>query len=146
MQWNRDGFEVNDNRDTLDLDVVHTFLTSCYWAEGIKLERVKRATSNSECFGLYTSSGEMIGFGRVLTDFSSIAYLMDVFVIEEYRGQGLGKWLVECILGHEPFKPVRRWMLGTLDAHSLYERYGFTPYDAVADLMMRYDPDKFKND
>ncbi len=135
-------YTVSDDRNRIDLDVVHGFLTTSYWATGIEKSRVQRAIDHSFPFGLY-HSGRMIGFARVLSDLSALAYLMDVFVIEEYRGEGLGKWIVECVLEYPAFQPVRRWMLATHDAHSLYERYGFGPYEPASDLMMKYDPDKY---
>jgi GNAT superfamily N-acetyltransferase len=72
--------------------------------------------------------------------------MMDVFVLEEYRGKGLGKWLVESVLDYPTFEPVRRWLLATEDAHELYRRYGFGPYKPISDLMMKFDPEKYKTD
>ncbi len=141
----RDAYSISDDRTRIDTDVVHAFLTQSYWAKGIKRERVQRSIDHSFSFGLFEGD-RMIGFARVLSDLSAIAYLMDVFVLKEYRGQGLGKWLVETILDYPQFKPVRRWMLATDDAHSLYERYGFGPYTPASDLMMKYDPEKYLND
>jgi GNAT superfamily N-acetyltransferase len=142
----RDGYTVSDEKARLDLPVIHSFLTRSYWAEGIGMERIERVVQYSFCFGLYAPDGEMIGFGRVLSDTSAIAYLMDVFVLEQHRGKGLGKWLVECILAHPALQPVRRWVLATEDAHELYARYGFTPYEPASELMMKYDPEMYKRD
>ncbi|MBZ0263327.1 GNAT family N-acetyltransferase [bacterium] len=145
-EFRRDNFLISNNPELLDIDVIHNFLAySSYWAKGLKKERLQRAIDHCFCFGLYTDNRQ-IGFARVLSDLSSIAYLMDVFVLEQYRGKGLGKWLVEKVLDYPEFKPVRRWMLGTSDAHSLYEKYGFTPYSPMAELMMRYNPNKFFED
>ncbi|MBD3167185.1 GNAT family N-acetyltransferase [bacterium] len=138
-------YEISDDRARLDLDVIHEFLTRSYWAEGIKKERIARAIEHSYPFGLYTGDRQ-IGFGRVLSDLSAIAYLMDVFVQKDYRGKGLGKWLVEAILAYPEFEPVRRWVLATEDAHSLYAKYGFTPYEPMDSMMMRLDPDKYKRE
>jgi GNAT superfamily N-acetyltransferase len=136
---------ISDDRAKLDLDVIHGFLTRSYWAEGIKRERIQRAIDNSFPFGLYRN-GRQIGFARVLSDLSAIAYLMDVFVLEEYRGEGLGKWLVENVLEYPAFEPVRRWMLATEDAHELYRKYGFGPYEPASDLMMKLFKDKYRED
>lgn len=145
-EFSRDCFFISNNPELLDVDVIHHFLAnSSYWAKGLKKPRLKRAIDNSFCFGLYTESGQ-VGFARVLSDLSSIAYLMDVFILKEYRGNGLGKWLVEKVLDFPEFEPVRRWILGTSDAHSLYEKYGFTPYSPATELMMKYKPEKFYED
>jgi GNAT superfamily N-acetyltransferase len=87
---------------------------------------VRRSLDHSLCFGLY-GRGRQIGFARVVTDRATFAWLCDVFGFEEYRGQGLGKWLIGCVLGHRDLQGLRRVLLGTRDAHGLYERYGFTP-------------------
>lgn len=139
----RDGFTLSDDRDRLDLDVIHEFLSRSYWAEGIRKPRIERAIANSFPFGLYGEDGTQIGFARVLSDLSSIAYLMDVFVLEQYRGRGLGKFIVEGVLDYPKFAPVRRWMLATSDAHELYRQYGFGPYEPVTDIMMKFDPDMY---
>ncbi|MFH0882276.1 MAG: GNAT family N-acetyltransferase [bacterium] len=141
----RDGYKVSDERNLLDIDVIHGFITCSYWATGIKRERMQRAMDNSFCFGLYEGETQ-IGFARVLSDLSAIAYLMDVFVLEEYRGNGLGKWLVQCVMEYPAFEPVRRWVLATHDAHSLYEKFGFGLYAPADNLMMKYDPDKYTKD
>lgn len=141
----RDDFTVSDDRERIDMDVVHGFLTRSYWATGIKKSRVERAVNHSFSFGLYKGD-EQIGFARVLSDLSAIAYLMDVFVLEEHRGQGLGKWLVESVLACPTFESVRRWMLATADAHELYRKYGFGPYEPASDLMMKYNKDKYKQE
>lgn len=139
----RGEYTVSDNKSRLDLNVIHSFLTRTYWAEGIKMDRIERVVEHSFCFGLFKGE-QMIGFGRVLSDTSAIAYMMDFFVLEEHRGKGLGKWLVESVLAYPPLQDVRRWMLATEDAHSLYSRYGFGPYEPAEELMMKYDPEKYK--
>jgi len=143
-------FLISDDPTLLDVDVIHGFLTRCYWAKGIKKPRVQRVLENSYCFGLYEENSDgnvkQIGFARVLSDLSAIAYLMDVFVLEDYRGKGLGKWIVEEVLAYPTFEPVRRWILATEDAHSLYERHGFIPLVNPDDYMHRYDPDKYAKD
>jgi GNAT superfamily N-acetyltransferase len=143
-------FLISDEKSLLDIDVVHGYLTRSYWAEGIAKKRIETVVETSFCYGLYQEkeggSRVQIGFARVLSDLSAIAYLMDVFVLEEYQGKGLGKWLVEVVLGDPTFEPVRRWILATDDAHSLYSRHGFTALDHPEHYMHRYNPDKYKND
>jgi GNAT superfamily N-acetyltransferase len=123
------GYEIATERDRLDLDYVHAFLTTSYWSPGIARDRVERAIAGSLCFGLYAPDGAQAGFARVVTDRATFAYLADVFVGEEHRGRGLGVWLVQTILGHPELQGLRRWILATADAHGLYERFGFTRID-----------------
>jgi GNAT superfamily N-acetyltransferase len=111
----------------LDVSLIHAFLSEeSYWAPGIPREVVERSFKNSLCFGLYEESRQ-IGFARFVTDRATFAWLADVFVIDAYRGQGLGKWMVESLLQHPDLQGLRRLLLGTRDAHSLYARFGFKP-------------------
>jgi N-acetylglutamate synthase-like GNAT family acetyltransferase len=120
---------ISTDRSRVDLDVVHGFLTEeAYWSRGVSRETVSRSIENSICFGLY-QGGEQAGFARVITDRTTAAYLVDVFVLSGHRSRGLGKWLVETVLAHPDLQGLRRFFLGTADAHSLYERYGFRPID-----------------
>jgi GNAT superfamily N-acetyltransferase len=126
-EYRRDDFLISTDRARLDLDVIHGFLTNCYWAKGIPREVVARSIENSLCFGIYDGSGAQVGFARVISDFATYAYLGDVFLIESHRGRGLGKWLMECITRHPALQGLRRWTLLTQDAHGLYAQFGFTP-------------------
>ena len=127
MKWQQGDFTVTDNREDLDIEVIHGFLCrESYWAEHIPRATVEKAITYSLCFGLY-HAGKQIGFARVVSDHATFAYLADVFVLTDYRGRGLGKWLVSCILIHPELQGLRRWMLATLDAHGLYEQNGFVP-------------------
>jgi GNAT superfamily N-acetyltransferase len=111
----------------LDVSLIHRFLSEqSYWAAGIPREVVERSLKNSLCFGLYEGSRQ-IGFARLVTDRATFAWLGDVFVIDAYRGQGLGKWMMESLLQHPDLQGLRRMLLGTRDAHGLYARFGFTP-------------------
>jgi GNAT superfamily N-acetyltransferase len=140
MEWHQDEYVISTERERLDLDVVHRFLSEeAYWSPGVSRDVVERSIENSLCFGLYRGA-EQLGFARVVTDRAAIAYLADVFVLPEHRGQGLGIWLVETVLSHPDLQGLRRFFLGTADAHSLYERYGFKPVDA-ARMMERRSPD-----
>jgi GNAT superfamily N-acetyltransferase len=126
-EWIRGHLRVSTDPKRLDLDVIHRFLSQrSYWAEGIPREVVERSIRNSLAFGVYDED-RLVGFARVVTDRATFAYLADVFVLEEYRGRGLSKWLLECVLAHPDLKGLRRWLLVTRDAHGLYARYGFRP-------------------
>jgi GNAT superfamily N-acetyltransferase len=103
---------------------------------------VKRAIENSLCFGVF-ESGQQAGFARVITDYATYAYLADVFIIEEFRGRGLAKWLIECIVSHPSLQGLRRWTLTTRDAHRLYAKYGFTSVQSSDPWMERHDPDVY---
>ena len=124
-QWTRGEFTISTDPSRLDLDVIHDFLSQrSYWATGRSRERVERSIAASIPFGLYQGE-RMIGFARVLTDCTVLAFLADVFVLESHRGQGLGKWLVETTMSLPELTSVRRWLLGTRDAHDLYAQFGF---------------------
>ena len=128
------AYEISDDKQRLDIAVVHGYLTRSYWSPGIPRAVVERAIENSLCFGIYACSLQLdqaqepaqIGFGRVITDKATFAYLADVFVLEAHRGQGLSKRLVATVLAHADLGGLRRFMLGTLDAHGLYRQFGFT--------------------
>lgn len=124
FETHRDGLTISTDSARLDFDAVCDFLTRAYWAKGRPREATERAYANSLVFGLYDGSRQ-IGVARVVSDFAIFAYLMDVFVHEDFRGRGLGKWLLETIFAYPELKNVRRWMLATSDAHELYARYGF---------------------
>lgn len=122
----QDGYSISTDRHKLDMDMIHHFLTHSYWAPGISLERVKRAAEHSLCFGVYHHD-KQVGYARVLSDFAVFAYLMDVFIVDEHRGRGLGKWLIQTILEYPDLGSVKRWLLATKDAHGLYAQFGFEP-------------------
>ena len=125
-EWQRGEYLISTDRDRLDSAFIHNFLSNnSYWARGRDFELVQRSISNSFNFGLYKGN-QQIGFARVVTDYATFAWLADVFVLDEHRGQGLGKWLVEVIVSHPKLQGFRRWLLATRDAHELYRRFGFT--------------------
>ena len=128
--WERDGYRISTDRSRLDLDEIHAFLREAYWSPNVPRDVVERSIENSLNFGLYDPDGGQVGFARMVTDRAAFAYLADVYVREPHRGRGLGKWLVETVLSHPDVQGLRRIVLGTADAHSLYERYGFMPADA----------------
>ena len=121
----RGGYEIATDRRRLDRGYIHDFLSGrSYWAKGIPREVVERSIDHSLCFGLYHRDSQ-VGFARVITDYATVAYLADIFIDEAHRGAGLGKWLVTTILDHRCLAGLRTIILGTRDAHGLYERYGF---------------------
>lgn len=138
-EWFREPYFISTAPERLDLDVIHGFLTSSYWAAGRSRERVETSIAHSIPIGLYHRSSDrgraaQVGFARVVTDRTTFAYLADVFVLDEHRGRGLGVWLVESALGL-PECQGARWLLGTRDAHDLYRRFGFQ--ETPPGLMMR---------
>ena len=138
-------FVISTDEERFDLDMVHGFLTESYWAEGISREVVARSIQNSLCFGVF-GDGKQIGFARVISDYATFAYIGDVFVLESYRGHGLGKWLMECVIGHPWLQGLRRWTLLTRDAHGLYGQFGFTPLKKPDRYMELHDPEVYKRE
>lgn len=125
-EYTADGFTYSSDRTKIDIAYVHRIAsTELYWAKGIPFDTVKRSVENSLSFGIYTN-GKQVGFARLVTDYATFGYLADVFVDEQYRGRGLSKTLMEFIFGMDELKGFRRTVLVTRDAHTLYERYGFT--------------------
>lgn len=134
MKWSRDQYTVTDDPAAMDIPMIHGFLTQSYWAKGIDRATVERSVANSLSMGVF-SKGAQIGFGRAVTDRATFAYLADVFILPEYRGRGLGQWLIDCFLHHPELQGLRRWLLGTVDAHGLYARKGFVPLQEPARFM-----------
>ncbi|MBI5169390.1 MAG: GNAT family N-acetyltransferase [Candidatus Eisenbacteria bacterium] len=139
-EWTRDGFTVSTDPARVDLGVVHGFLTTCYWSEGISRATVERQVAHSLPFGLYRDAIQ-IGFARVVSDFTAIAYVGDVFVLQPWRGRGLSRFLMECMVAHPELQGLRRWILLTRDAHGLYEKFGFERITNPDRWMHRWDPD-----
>lgn len=121
------GFSISADKLLLDLDYVYRFLREqSYWGKNLPFDKFKTSIENSVCFGIYHHQIQ-IGFARVITDQSTFAYLADVFIDVKYRKQSLAKWLLQSILKHPDFKDMKRWLLATADAHSLYTQFGFEP-------------------
>ena len=121
-----EGYVISSDPALLDLDVIHGFIAQSYWAKDIPKPLVERTISNSLCWGVYHREAQ-VGFARVITDKATFAYLADVFILPEHRGNGLSKALVATILAHPDLQGLRRWMLVTVDAQGLYEQFGFKP-------------------
>ncbi|MFN2563393.1 MAG: GNAT family N-acetyltransferase [Gemmatimonadaceae bacterium] len=142
-RWSRGQFEVDTDPGRVDLSVVHDFLSrQSYWAAGIPRAVVERAVRHSIVFGLYHGVRQ-VGFARVITDRATFAYVADVFVIDTYRGQGLGKWLMECVSAHPALQGLRRWLLATRDAHGLYRQAGWESLRDPTLFMERSDPNVY---
>jgi GNAT superfamily N-acetyltransferase len=134
-EYKRDDFTISTDPARLDLPWIHDYLTNAaYWSRGITFPVFQKSVQNALCFGVYHKL-KQVGFGRVISDYATFAYLGDVFIDEGYRGQGLGKWLVECVRGYPELQGLRRWMLVTRDAHGLYQRYGFSPLEHPERIM-----------
>jgi GNAT superfamily N-acetyltransferase len=140
VEYRRGEFLLSTDPKHLDLNVIHGFLSDCYWAKGIPRETVARSIEHSLCFGIYDSNRAQVGFARVVSDFATVAYLGDVFVLESHRGRGLSKWMMECIIQHPDLQGLRRWILLTQDAHGLYKQFGFTPVKSPERYMELHDP------
>src|SRR6202049_2313316 len=141
-EYRKREFTVSTDHALINLEVVHGFLTECYWAKGIPRDVVARSIENSLCFGLY-AGGKQVGFARVISDYATYAYIGDVFVLESFRGRGLGKWLMECVMKHPRLRGLRRWSLVTSDAHGLYSQFGFEPLKKPQNYMELHRPDVY---
>lgn len=137
------GITVDTDPSRLDLDVIHGFLSTCYWARGIPRDTVARSIDHSLCFGAY-SGDRQIGFARVVTDYATFAWIADVFVTEGQRGTGVSRALMDAIVAHPRLQGLRRWMLATRDAHGLYAKYGFKLLAAPERFMEVHDPEVYQ--
>lgn len=140
FQRTRDDYSISCDTSKLDLAVVHGFLSTSYWALGLPQHVLHRAIEGSLCFGLYLGDSQ-VGFARIITDKATFAYLCDVFVLEAFRGKGLGRWLMEAIISHPDLQGLRRFVLVTRDAHGLYEQFGFRPLARPDGYMECHRPD-----
>jgi len=145
QEWHRGKYYISTDKNRLDLAVIHDFLTTSYWAAGIPIETVKKSLEHSLNFGVY-KEGEQVGFARVITDYATFAYIGDVFILEDYRGQGLSKWLMQVIADHAELQGLRRWVLLTRDAHGLYRKTGFMEPVNPKRYMEKIFPDVYKQD
>lgn len=139
FEVHRDQFIISTDPARLDMDAIVDMLARAYWAVGRPRESTERAYQNSLTFGLYAGERQ-IGMARVVTDYSIFAYLCDVFIHEDHRAHGLGKWLIQTIMEHPELVDVRRWLLVTTDAHGLYRQFGFTTIDDPERWMQNFKP------
>ena len=143
QEWRLGEYVISTDKHLLDLTAIHSFLVRSYWAEGIPLETVKKSIEHSLNFGVYIA-GKQIGFARVITDYATYAYIGDVYILEDFRGQGLSKWLMQVIADHPELQGLRRWTLLTRDAHELYRKTGFTKPQFPERYMEKTDADVYK--
>ena len=139
-----DGYLISDDPARLDVDAVHAFLTSCYWAEGIPRDTVARSLANSLCLGIYAADGKQVGLFRVISDYTTFAYLCDVYVLEAHRGRGLSKAGMRAYATHPRLQNLRRHHLVTKDAHGLYAQFGFAVVAKPESHMEKRTPDIYK--
>ncbi len=139
FEIHRDSFTISTDSARLDMNTVYDFLARAYWSKGRPRERTQDAFANSLVFGLYEGTRQ-IGIARVVTDYSIVAYLCDVFIHENFRGHGLGKWLIQSVLEHPDLNHVRRWLLATNDAQGLYQQFDFTQLTDPEKWMQRLRP------
>ncbi len=138
LETHKDNFTISTDPARLNVDAICDFFTRAYWALGRPREITERAINNSLVFGLYDDE-KPIGLARIISDYTTFAYLCDVFIHEDYRAQGLGKWLMETIHSHPDLQGLRRWVLATHDAHGLYEQFGWTPLDNPERWMNKFN-------
>lgn len=143
----KDIFLISTNSGLVDVAMVHQYLSEeSYWAKNIPLATVQKSINHSLCFSMYDGS-KQIGFARLITDMTTFAYLCDVFIIKVYSRKGLGKWLLQTIHAHPELQGLRRWMLGTKDAHGLYAQFGWEPLpeELCKRFMQLYKPEVYSN-
>lgn len=140
-----EGYRISSDQSELDIESIHEFLSTSYWAEGIPMETLNRAISNSLSFGVFSKEKRQVGFARVITDSATYAYLADVYILEDHRGKGLSKWLMHEIMSHPDLQGLRRMTLATADAHGLYEKYGFSELAKPEVFMENWNPEVYKN-
>ena len=133
-EYHRDPYLISSDQTRLDIGAIHGYLTHSYWSPGIALDIVSKAIRHSLAFGLFHAS-EQVGFGRVVTDYATFAYLADVYVLKAHRGIGLGVWLIESIMGCPALDGIRTFLLATRDAHGLYRKFGFEVVAETGRLM-----------
>lgn len=140
-----DDFTITTDKSKMDIVAIHDFLSKYSgWSNNIPFDRVKISIDNSLNFGLFHNDNQ-IGFARVISDFSTIAYLGDIYILEKYRGQGLSNKLMDCVMTHPHLQGLRRWILLTSTADWLYEKYGFIKVPKPELYMENYDQDVYKN-
>jgi len=143
IETQRDGYTISTDKARFDVTAIHTYLTRSYWSPGIPKAVVEKAIAGALCFGLFSEQGNQVGFARAITDGATFAYLADVYVLEEHRGKGLGKWIVETILAHPSLQGLRRILLATRDAHRLYAQFGFEPLATPESFMSIHRPNVY---
>ncbi|MBD5771290.1 GNAT family N-acetyltransferase [Marinomonas colpomeniae] len=134
------GYKVSSDTSDMDFSVIHEYVSRSYWAKNIPLSTMETAINNSLCFGVFTDAGNQVAFARMITDTATFAYLADVFVLEEHRGKGISKLIMENIMAHPKLQGLRRMALATSDAHGLYEQFGFKALASPESFMELHQP------
>jgi len=141
-------YRITTNNTDMDIDAIHAYLSRSYWAEKVPKQVVAKAIENSLCFAVFYQNGqgesEQVGFARMITDFATMAYLADVYILEEHRGKGLSKKLMTEIMAHPKLQGLRRLLLATFDAHGLYEQFGFKQLASPEIFMELWTPDIYQ--
>lgn len=137
-------YTVTIGSENMDYEKIHAYLTASYWSKGITEKAVRCAIENSLCFGVF-SGNEQVGFARVITDYATFAYLADVYILLEHRGQGLSKRLMKAVFNHPKLQGLRRMVLATRDAHELYAKFGFTALSNASIFMERWNPNVYQD-
>ena len=138
IEIHKDKYTISTDPAKLNINAIADMLTRAYWAQGRTPEMIARYVQHSLVFGLY-HEGKQVGLARVVSDYTTFAWLCDVFIQEDHRGHGLGKWLMETVHAHPDLQGLRRWMLATRDAHGLYEQFGWTPLDNPERWMNKFN-------
>ncbi|MFC6101102.1 GNAT family N-acetyltransferase [Olivibacter domesticus] len=134
----KDNLYISTDKSLLDINLIYHYLSlESYWAKGRSKETIEKSIQHSLCFGIYDNTNKQLGFARVVSDYAVFAWLMDVFVLDDYQGKGLGKQLINAVVNHQDLQGLKRWGLGTKDAHSLYEKFGFQSLSEPDKMMER---------
>ena len=142
--WEKQSFRISTDKSLLQIPKIHRFLSEeAYWCLGIPMEIVEKSVRTSLCFGLYDGRNQ-VGYARIITDSATFAWLCDIYVEKSHRGQGLSKWLMECVMVHPDLKNLRRLCLATKDAHELYKQFGFEVTKTPGNWMEIKDNDLYK--
>ncbi len=137
---------ISTNKKKLDVSLIHNFLTyESGWSDGISFEKVEKSIHNSLNFGMYFEN-KQIGYAKVISDYSTIAYLGDIFILKEYRGFGLSTWLMNVIMEHKELQDLKRWILVTSTAEWLYDKYGFTKLPKPEIYMEKFNPNVYRDE
>ena len=136
-------YQISTDKTKLDVDAIHAYLTSSYWAKGIPKEKVNKSIEHSLCFGVYKDKVQ-VGFSRVITDYSTFMYLADVFILEAHRGQKLGVAMIDMVVNHPDLQGIRTWTLLTRDAHGLYRKFAFENHVDPTRFMIRNVPNPYE--
>ncbi|MCK6261680.1 GNAT family N-acetyltransferase [Vibrio sp. ZSDE26] len=138
------GYRISTQSNEMDIDVIHSFISTSYWAKGIPKATMQKAIDHSLCFGVFDENQNQIGFARTITDYTTYAYLADVFILEHHRGKGLSKWLINTVLEHPDLQGLRRIVLATRDAHGLYAQNNFKPLSTPENMMEIWTPNIYQ--